>query len=76
MVGAMNATGPCALCGDPIDPDQAAMANVMTGQLAHSGCVYRDERAPERAERWQPATMDEAADQRRTTASGDVARQS
>lgn len=66
----------CALCGDPIETDHAWMSNTMSGQLAHAGCVYRDERQPERRERWQPAAMDELADQRRTTTSGDVARQS
>ena len=56
------------------------MANSMTGTVAHSGCVYRDEKGPELRERWQPSALSamdaEPRDQRRTTTSGDVARQS
>ncbi len=43
----------CVLCGDPIEPDHAAMARD-DGAVAHSGCVYRDADEAER-ERWMPA---------------------
>jgi hypothetical protein len=42
----------CALCGDPIDADQALMT-AGDGASAHSGCVYRDEDAADR-DRWMP----------------------
>ena len=70
---------PCALCAAPIEGGEAWMANSMTGTVAHSGCVYRDVTGPEERERWQPSAlsdMDAVDDQRRTTTSGDVARQS
>ena len=41
----------CELCGDPIDADQAWMTAGDGRELAHSGCVYRDEE-PDRRERW------------------------
>jgi hypothetical protein len=53
-VATMSATErTCVLCGDPIEPDQAAMARD-DGAVAHSGCVYRDADEAER-ERWMPA---------------------
>ena len=53
----MEQTEPCALCQDPISEGEAWMANEMTGGLAHAGCVYRDERQPERRERWLPSEI-------------------
>jgi hypothetical protein len=47
----------CALCGEAVESGQAWMANEMTGGVAHAGCVYRDEREPERRERWQPSEI-------------------
>jgi hypothetical protein len=41
----------CALCGDPIESDQATM--VADGATAHSGCVYRDADEADR-DRWMP----------------------
>ncbi len=38
------------------------MANEMDGGVAHAGCVYRDERDPERRERWQPSEMSSLPD--------------
>ena len=72
----MQAMAPCALCAAPIEGGEAWMANSMTGSHAHSGCVYRDEAGPEERERWQPSALAEMDPQRRTTTSGDVARQS
>jgi hypothetical protein len=42
----------CALCGDPIEADQAWMATD-GGETAHSGCVYSSTDAAER-DRWMP----------------------
>jgi hypothetical protein len=53
----MLADAPCALCAAPIQDGEAWMANAMNGSVAHAGCVYRDERAPELRERWQPAAL-------------------
>jgi hypothetical protein len=44
----------CALCGDPIDRDQATM--VADGATAHAGCVYRDADEPDR-DRWMPSDL-------------------
>ena len=55
----MDHHGQCALCGDAIESGQAWMANEVTGGVAHAGCVYRDEREPERRERWQPSEIAE-----------------
>ena len=44
----------CALCGDPIDPDQATM--VADDATAHAGCVYRDADGPDR-DRWMPPDL-------------------
>ncbi len=57
IVTPMEAMAPCALCGDPIEPDQAWMGNEVNGRVAHSGCVYRDEQQPELQERWQPSEL-------------------
>jgi hypothetical protein len=49
----MNETArSCALCGDPIEPDQAWM-ETEDGATAHSGCVYRDTDEADRG-RWMP----------------------
>lgn len=72
----MQTMAPCALCAAVIEDGEAWMANSMTGSVAHSGCVYRDEAGPEERERWQPSALSDVQDQRRTTTSGDVARQS
>jgi len=42
----------CALCGNPIDSDQAWMTSD-DGRLAHSGCVYSDADVAGR-DRWMP----------------------
>jgi hypothetical protein len=55
----MDELGRCALCGDAMESGQAWMSNEMTGDAAHAGCVYRDEREPERRERWQPSEIAE-----------------
>ena len=55
----MQAMAPCALCTAPIGDGEAWMANEMTGGVAHAGCVYRDERQPERRERWLPSEIAE-----------------
>ena len=43
----------CALCGDPIEADQALMTAGDGSEAAHSGCVYRDEDIADR-DRWMP----------------------
>jgi hypothetical protein len=43
----------CALCGDPIEPDQASMTAGDGEEAAHSGCVYRDADQADR-DRWMP----------------------
>ena len=42
----------CAICGDPIEPDQAWMTSD-DGRVAHSGCVYADADVAGR-DRWMP----------------------
>ncbi|MEO8246970.1 MAG: hypothetical protein ABI622_07620 [Chloroflexota bacterium] len=59
--------GACALCRNPIGDGEAWMANEMTGGVAHAGCVYRDEREPERRERWLPSAMAQMNPTRTTT---------
>ena len=48
----MEQTTTCALCGDPIEPDQAWMTDADDRQ-AHSGCVYSDADVAGR-DRWMP----------------------
>jgi len=48
----MEETATCALCGDPIEPDQAWLT-ADDGRRAHSGCVYSDADAAER-DLWMP----------------------
>jgi tRNA U34 2-thiouridine synthase MnmA/TrmU len=45
---------PCALCNDPIDVGEAWMVADEEGahEVAHSGCVYRDEE-PDARQRWK-----------------------
>jgi hypothetical protein len=43
----------CALCGNPIGPGEAWLVDERADQLAHSGCVYRDEE-PDARGRWSP----------------------
>ena len=57
MVPRMGEPGACDFCRDRIEGGEAWMANEMTGGVAHAGCVYRDERQPERRERWLPAEI-------------------
>ena len=45
----------CALCGDPIEPDQARLTSGSGERVAHAGCVYRDEPTSSHEERWEPA---------------------
>jgi hypothetical protein len=47
---------PCALCHDPIDVGEAWMVADEEGahEVAHSGCVYRDEE-PDARQRWRAA---------------------
>jgi hypothetical protein len=47
----------CALCGDPIDADQAWM-QADEGAVAHSGCVYSDVTNAEQRDRWMPGETD------------------
>ena len=47
----------CDFCRNPIRDGEAWMANEVTGGVAHAGCVYRDERQPERRERWLPSEI-------------------
>jgi hypothetical protein len=44
----------CALCGEPIDADQAWMT-ADDGVVAHSGCVYSDVTNVEQRDRWMPS---------------------
>jgi hypothetical protein len=48
----MEDSANCALCGDPIEPDQAQMVSD-DGRVAHSGCVYSDRDVAGR-DRWMP----------------------
>jgi hypothetical protein len=41
----------CALCGNPIEADEAWMTSD-AGDVAHSGCVYRDDETDRG--RWMP----------------------
>ena len=43
----------CAMCGEPIDADQAWM-QADDGAVAHSGCVYSDTDVEQR-DRWMPS---------------------
>lgn len=45
----------CAMCGDPIEGDQARMTSD-DGRVAHSGCIYRDADTDERDD-WMPAEI-------------------
>jgi hypothetical protein len=45
----------CALCGEPIEPDQAWMV-ADDGAAAHSGCAYRETDQAER-DRWIPSEL-------------------
>lgn len=49
-----GSSGTCALCGDPIDADQAWM-RADDGAVAHSGCVYSDVMNVEQRDRWMPS---------------------
>ena len=45
----------CAMCGDPIEADQARMTSD-DGRVAHSGCVYADSDVAGR-DHWMPAEI-------------------
>lgn len=64
IVGRMEQPGACNFCRGPIGDGEAWMANEMTGGVAHAGCVYRDERQPERRERWLPSEIAEISQRR------------
>jgi hypothetical protein len=48
-------TRTCALCGEPIEPDEAWMV-AEAGVAAHSGCAYRESDQAER-DRWMPSEL-------------------
>jgi hypothetical protein len=54
IVGIVGEQRDCELCSTPIQPGEAWMANSASGGVAHSGCVYRDDRSPDDQSPWEP----------------------
>jgi hypothetical protein len=50
----MVGSGTCAICGKPVDPDEAEV-DMETGSLAHASCIEK-ERASETEEEPQPSS--------------------
>jgi len=56
MVGRVTELRTCALCGKPIGHGEAWLQrDDAATDVAHAGCVYRDEPSTEVQARWRPA---------------------